>query len=264
MEENKTSELRILFAEDNEVNRFYLRSLFEQHFKGMLILEAKNGREAVEIYEAYRPNLVLLDLNMPIMGGNEAAVTIKQLAETNGDKPRIIALTGNSLNVDDEAHNQEAIDDYIIKPFTAEALLTLLSPVIVDGKNIEESTDNLEITIEGDILHDKRHFNYEELERSLANDRQLINEVLTYVLNSLDTFLPRFRNLITEGNQEQIQKLAHELRGTALNARLPLLSEYALLLENQASFDEDFLLEHLKRIDEEIKDVKPLLAAMLD
>src|SRR5690606_40261526 len=81
-------------------------------------------------------------LDYHVTGVQTCALPI--LAETNGDKPRIIALTGNSLNVDDGTHNQEAIDDYIIKPFTAEALLTLLSPVIVDGKNIEESSGNLE------------------------------------------------------------------------------------------------------------------------
>ncbi|MEH6308051.1 response regulator [Olivibacter sp. CPCC 100613] len=265
MENTRTSGAKILFAEDNEVNRFYLRSLIEQHFKDVLVLEAKNGKEAVEIYEAYSPSLILLDLNMPVMGGEEAATAIKQLAETRGeDKPKIIALTGASLDSRRRLLNQDAIDDYIIKPFSADSLLDMLTTTIVHNKSTEEgSTTNISVKRESSTQQDKRHFDYEELKRSLANDQQLIDEVLTYVLASLDTFLPRFNSLIRGQNQDQIQSVAHELRGIALNARLSLLSEYSLLIENQSSFDEDFLRKHLKKVDEEINDVKPMLMAVL-
>ncbi|WP_134090692.1 response regulator [Olivibacter sp. XZL3] len=260
MKIDKTEDLKILFAEDNEVNRFYLRSLIEQHFEGVSILEAQNGKEAVDMYELYRPNLVLLDLNMPVMKGDEAAAKIRALADMKDDKVKIIALTGASPEFQSLSYSNGIMDDYIVKPFKAEVLLDLIAPMLRGRESIESPA----IETRAVVSPNKYHFDYEELRSSLANDEPLIKEVLGYVADHLDTFMPRFNTLVLEQNQHEIQKLAHELRGTALNARLSLLAEYILPIENGSNFDKDFLHEQLQQVSEEINYVKPLLARMLD
>lgn len=263
MKIDKTGDSKILFAEDNEVNRFYLRSLIEQHFEGVSILEAQNGKEAVDMYELHRPSLVLLDLNMPVMKGDEAAARIRTLANTNEEKVKIIALTGASPDFQHLSYSNDMMDDYIVKPFKAEVLLDLIAPMLQRRERIEDPAIEPAIETRGVISSNKHHFDYEELRSSLANDEPLIKEVLGYVADHLDTFIPRFNTLVLEQNQHEIQKLAHELRGTALNARLSLLAEYMLPIENGSEFDKDFLHKQLQQVSEEINYVKPLLARMM-
>lgn len=260
MENIKAGGAKILLAEDNEVNRFYLRSLIEQNFENVLIFEAENGKKAVEIYKQYQPDLVLLDLNMPIMRGDQAAEMIREDANAKGEKPLIIALSGTLLDGKSPLY-QTTIDNYVIKPFEADILLNILSPSLKRRK--EQNAAEVAVEPEESVIQDKKHFDYEELERSLASDRQLISEVLTYVIGCLDSFSPRFRILFAEHNQEKMRGLAHELRGIALNARLPLLSEYSLAIENQERFDERFLNEQLEKVNREIDIIKPLLTAIL-
>ena len=88
------------------------------------MLVAKDGGEAVELAKAYRPDLILMDVGMPVLDGVEAARTIREAAAREG-RPRIpiIALTAHAMAGDREALLAAGMDGYLAKPVEHEALL---------------------------------------------------------------------------------------------------------------------------------------------
>ncbi len=107
-----------LITEDEEVNFFYLKTLLKK--TNATILRAKNGKEAVQIIgEQNRVDVILMDINMPVMDGYEATRTIKA---THPDIP-IIAQTAYTLSEDREKCLNAGFNDYIAKPIRKSLLL---------------------------------------------------------------------------------------------------------------------------------------------
>jgi signal transduction histidine kinase/ligand-binding sensor domain-containing protein/DNA-binding NarL/FixJ family response regulator len=109
---------RMLVVDDQPVNRRLLVKLFEP--VGFQVREAANGLEALEIWEAWEPHLIWMDMRMPVMDGYEATRRIK--ARTRGLATAIIALTASALEEDRVLILSEGCDDYVRKPFREEEL----------------------------------------------------------------------------------------------------------------------------------------------
>jgi len=110
----------ILVADDEPQIRRVLRSTLSSH--GYVIIEAKSGEEAVEAVRKEKPDLVLLDVNMPGIGGIEACREIRQ----SSDAP-IIMLTVRNAERDKVLALDAGADDYVVKPFGIEELLARIS-----------------------------------------------------------------------------------------------------------------------------------------
>ena len=109
--------LVILIAEDNDSNYRLFESILRREYT---LLHAWNGQEAVEIYRQYRPHLVLMDINMPVMNGYEATAEIRKLS---GGVP-IIAVTAFAFASDEQKVLQSGFDGYMSKPINALQLRT--------------------------------------------------------------------------------------------------------------------------------------------
>ena len=102
----------ILLAEDHEDNRIALLTVLEH--AGYRTLAARNGREAVEMARQNMPQLVVMDLAMPVMDGKEAMKTLKADARTSGIP--IIVLTAMALSIDRDKLLSEGFDGFLTKP----------------------------------------------------------------------------------------------------------------------------------------------------
>lgn len=113
----------VLITEDEEVNFFYLKTIFKK--TEAKIIRAKNGREAVDIIKDYKGDidLVLMDLNMPVMDGYEAMRIIK----SRHPEIPIIAQTAYTLTEDRHKCMQAGFNDYISKPINRVALFRLVN-----------------------------------------------------------------------------------------------------------------------------------------
>jgi CheY-like chemotaxis protein len=122
---------KILVVEDNEDNRriliYRLRKIGEFE-----IQEAVNGAEAIAAVEAFQPDLVFMDLKMPILDGWEATRRIRQLP--HGARVKIVALTAQAMAGDQEKAIAAGCDDYLSKPvvdpnLVREKLERLIGPI---------------------------------------------------------------------------------------------------------------------------------------
>ena len=103
---------RILIAEDDEPNRRLIKDVLMYH--GYEVIEAVNGDEAVKMATGHKPDLVLMDLQMPVMNGVEAIRQLKNSPETKDIK--IIAVTGLAMESDRENTMKMGADGYMAKP----------------------------------------------------------------------------------------------------------------------------------------------------
>jgi len=110
---------RILVVEDQPDNRRIVRDLLTR--SGYEIIEARTGEEGVTLAETQRPDLILMDIQLPIIDGYEAARRIKANPELRHIP--IIAVTSYALSGDDVKAFAAGCDDYVAKPFSPRALL---------------------------------------------------------------------------------------------------------------------------------------------
>ena len=117
----------VLLVEDNEVNAFIATMTLES--LGIVSRHAKNGEVAVAMFQEQAFDVILMDCEMPVMDGYEAARRIRSLEATDTARERtpIIALTAHALSGDREVCLQHGMDDYLTKPFDRQSLAGLLS-----------------------------------------------------------------------------------------------------------------------------------------
>ena len=116
-----TRQLRILLVDDNSVNRHLGKRLLEK--SGHLVILAEDGKEAVNLYQSDRFDLVLMDVQMPEMNGFEATAAIRQFEDLVNYRTIIIAMTAMALKGDREACLAAGMDDYISKPLQTRELM---------------------------------------------------------------------------------------------------------------------------------------------
>lgn len=118
--------MKILIVEDNEINRKLIRTILSS--KGHLLIEARDGEEALQSIVMERPDLVLMDIQIPKIDGLEATRRIRAMEDLK-DTP-IIALTAHAMEGDKEKILDAGCDGYIAKPINTRAFLSEIESII--------------------------------------------------------------------------------------------------------------------------------------
>jgi CheY-like chemotaxis protein len=113
---------KILIVEDVDFNRDLIVQLLEDDYE---ILTAVDGAEGIRLAERERPDLILMDLSLPVMDGWEATRRIKANAALRHTP--IIALTAHAMRGDEEKARESGCDDYLSKPLDEDVLFAKLS-----------------------------------------------------------------------------------------------------------------------------------------
>jgi len=117
---------KILLVEDNEMNRDMLsRRLLRNNFE---VVMAVNGKEGVDMAKSERPDIILMDMSLPVMDGWEATRTIKADDETKSIP--VIALTAHAMESDREQALQAGCDDFDTKPIELPRLLGKINALL--------------------------------------------------------------------------------------------------------------------------------------
>jgi two-component system, cell cycle response regulator DivK len=119
---------RILIVEDQEDNRTILRDVLST--VGYHLIEALNGEDGVRLAQSERPDLILMDIQLPQMDGYEATRQIKRIAELK--MIPIIAVTSYALSGDEAKARAAGCDGYIAKPFSPRELLAKVRKYLSD------------------------------------------------------------------------------------------------------------------------------------
>ncbi len=116
---------KILVIEDVDFNRDLVVQLLEDKYQ---VIEAVNGQEGVSIAEKEEPELILMDLSLPVMDGWEATRVLKANSELRSIP--IIALTAHAMKGDEEKALAAGCDDYLVKPIDEDELMLKIEKYI--------------------------------------------------------------------------------------------------------------------------------------
>lgn len=122
---------KILIVEDNELNRDMLTRRLQRH--GFDIIAAEDGEVGIHLAHAEKPDLILMDMSLPVIDGWQATKNLKNDAETKTIP--IIALTAHAMMGDREKALDAGCDDYDTKPIDIERLLAKIEKLITVNQN---------------------------------------------------------------------------------------------------------------------------------
>ncbi|RNC80072.1 MAG: PAS domain-containing sensor histidine kinase [Balneola sp.] len=126
--------IRVLIVDDIEPNRTITRLVLKE--EGYEYKEAENGKEAIDLLESFAPDVILMDINMPVMDGLEAMLTIRASGGRFANIP-IIAVTAGGFKGDRNELMAQGFSEYILKPFKTDHLLSTISMLL--GRKTEVS-----------------------------------------------------------------------------------------------------------------------------
>ena len=122
LEEEKPEKKTVLIVEDNELNMKLFRDLLEAH--GVDTVETRNGMEVVEVAKESKPDLILMDIQLPEVSGLDVTKWLKQ-DESLQDIP-VIAVTAFAMKGDEEKIREGGCEDYISKPISVTRFLEVV------------------------------------------------------------------------------------------------------------------------------------------
>lgn len=239
----------VLVAEDNPNNQKLIEILLKK--VGINPVIVSNGKDAVEEYKKREFDLILMDVNMPILDGISAMKQIKILEQrVNTKKTPIVALTANSIAGDKERYLQQGMDGYLSKPIEFEKLLSIL------GEFLKKQSSKNEIKNNFDVIKNKQisKYNKQDAMKQLSLDESTVDMLLDNLFLTLDNDLKNLQDAIDEKNSEKIVKFSHYIKGACSSLAM---NEASLILENiekkALKGEVNFDLADLKSIFKEIQ-----------
>jgi CheY-like chemotaxis protein/HPt (histidine-containing phosphotransfer) domain-containing protein len=201
-----TRPLRVLLAEDNLVNQKLAVRILEK--RGHSVVVASNGKEAVEALEREPFDLVLMDVQMPDMGGFEATFLIRAREQGTGQRVPIIALTAHAMKGDRERCLEAGMDGYVAKPIVPQELFQAIEEVL-PAQDLPEWRKGTEPV---------SNASSEAFDRALAlervgGDAQLLGELAGVFLEQAPLWLADVRDAVAAGDASKLKRSAHTLKG---------------------------------------------------
>ncbi len=127
MAEKNTQDCTVLLVEDDEDSRYFMR--LELEHLGYLVIEAEDGEKAVEAATSHRPDIILMDLTLPVLDGITAAAKIR--AADGLSKVPVIAVTAHQETDFREGAKSVGFDAYVTKPIDMKWLSELIKGLLV-------------------------------------------------------------------------------------------------------------------------------------
>lgn len=242
----------VMIVEDYAINR----ELAKIHLAniGCKIIEAVNGKYAVEFFAKNQIDLILMDIQMAEMDGCEATKIIRKTPK--GKKIPIIGMTANVFESDIERYISIGMNDVIIKPFKKDdfqyKVLLWLSKA-KNGTISEKIKHVLNLKNNTEVSSDKeKYIDIERNLRELDNDIEFFMEITTEFLKNAKSQVPIIAEAANNNNYEVVTREAHSIKGGALNLSAKPLSDIATTIEekgrNKNITDIDKLLIELNKI----------------
>lgn len=224
---SKLKGLKVLVAEDNEINQFLTKNVLRQC--GCEVKIANNGREAVEEWQQKDYDVILMDIQMPVLNGLEATMEIRNSTEEKKKNIPIIALTANALKGEEVKYAKAGIDDFLIKPFKENDLFNIINRIVFkEKKSTTESSVQKEVYV--DELYDLSQF----VAMSKGNE-EFIKNLVTVFLQSTPGIVKELKDAFQKNDGIEISKAAHKLKSTIDTLKIKSIKDDIRLLENEAA-----------------------------
>jgi len=228
---------RILLAEDNSVNLFLALAILQQ--AGHTVTVARNGREALNELEQGAFDLILMDVQMPEMGGLEATRRIRDHEARHGGHVPIIAMTAHAMKGDREMCLDAGMDEYISKPIVRADLLSLIRRT-GEGQLVQPTPAAPSVTMQ-------------RLIGQLDGDAALAAEMATIFVAECPAMVERVRDAVRRESASDLRDAAHAIKGATANfGATPATAAAADVEQLARSGGVSAAIDHVSRLEFEL------------
>lgn len=212
---------RVLLAEDNQVNQLVAVRMLER--AGYKVTVANNGQEALDHIEREQFDVVLMDVQMPVMGGIEATRAIRAREQRQSwvvdtdhvQHLPIIAMTANAMKGDRELCLDEGMDDYVSKPVKAEDLFSVLDRVLArpdePASSVLTDVNGLMVARSEPV---EQVFDLTHTMETLEGDQAMVRRVIDVFLGELPELRRGLGVCVLAQDCEGSARISHRLRGS--------------------------------------------------
>lgn len=246
-ETNKLRGLKVLLVEDNQLNQFLATTILEG--KGIQVETAGNGLEAIDYLKKQSFDLILMDIQMPYMGGIEAAEKIR--SELKISIP-IIALTAKALTGDEERYQQAGMNDFLSKPFEPE---NLISKIITNLKLEVNSLEEKELFIKENQM--KVRYNLDKIKEVASGNDEFIQKMIAIFVKNTPNLVQNMHVGLQMGDYDQIYSMAHQLKPSIDLLEIHDITQVIRNIEDcsRNRMDLDSLSDKIDQVDEILMEV---------
>nr|WP_320192494.1 response regulator [uncultured Desulfobacter sp.] len=244
---------RLLVVEDNEINQELVLELLAN--RGIEVMCAMNGQEALELLENDQYDGVLMDCQMPVMDGYTATKKIRE-QEKYKDLP-IIAMTAHAMVGDREKVLAAGMDDYITKPLDVDTMFITIAKWITPSQPIEEETAVPEKNFSNTEFPALPGINVKAGLQISQNDVKLYRKLLLNFLDKQANFEEVFRKAQKSDISSAAADVAHTLKGVAGNLGMTEVYNSAQALYSAAK-------QNTANVEELLNDVVNMLNIVFD
>ncbi|HPO07425.1 MAG TPA: response regulator [bacterium] len=255
---NTRPSLRILVAEDNAVNQQVAVGILSDMW-GHSVTLAGNGRDALELLEKERFDLVFMDVQMPIMDGFEATAKIREREKETGIHVPIIAMTANAMKGDEEKCLSAGMDGYTAKPIRPQRLQEAMAAVLQTANGeLSPSVRPVEapISIPAEstaTTGDAEILNKNTLLEWYGDNKEVLNELVRMYISDTPRLLADVRQAIDSNDSRALDDNAHRLKGAVGAYEAKRAFEAAFALERMGKDGRwDGVEEAWRKLEEEI------------
>lgn len=244
--------MNILIAEDDEFNRRILETQMKIH--GFSTASVTNGKEAIEVLDKKKFDLILMDIRMPVMDGIEATRHIREKMPEDIRNIPIIAVTAYAMAEHERELISEGMNGFLAKPFTSESLIRKINEVM-DNK-MREDRANQKPPANQHPIHDissvlqMAHGNYAFIEAAIQSFIRQSGESLAAILKAYDEDRPEALRLI------------HKIKPAFLYVGLQNIYDSLIDIEKEVSENKN-IVQNRKRIAD-IYDLMPQIHRQLE
>jgi two-component system sensor histidine kinase/response regulator len=232
---------RVLVAEDNEINQIFITRTLQR--LAVVVDVARNGAEAIDYCTAGVYDLIIMDVQMPVIDGIEATRAIRAREAGGERRTPIIALTAGTTEAERVECLESGMDDFLAKPITAKVLIDRVVSVLKVSPAPGGAPPAASLS------------DFERALQSLGNDRGLFRDLIDVLTGQWPVYYERVRQLYASPEGDKLARLLHSIKGSvnafaspqfvekigdlyrqARNGATPAMMEVLRLLENEGEY----------------------------
>lgn len=221
-------QVEILLVEDHKLNQIVARRTLEKEFQNVRVSIAENGQIAVDMLSEKDFDLVLMDIQMPVMNGYEATAYIRSnFAEPKRSIP-IFAMTAHAHMAKDQKFKEYGMDDCVLKPFEPDDLFRKIAQYINKTTDLNHQTD-----MESNNITPK-YIDLSYLELMSDGDAEMKKLMLELLFEEPLEEIKKMQRLQLEGNWEELSSVSHKMKSTLAFVGNDTLTEVNKKIEQSA------------------------------
>ena len=207
--------LRVLMAEDNLINQRVATRFLNKLGHSVRVVD--NGEKAIRALQEDEFDVVLMDIQLPVMDGFKATTAIRKQEELTGHHIPIIAMTAYAMSGDRERCLTAGMDDYVSKPINEASVAKACSLITKFNRSSVDVAVSNKIQEDAEIVPDQLVFDFPAALKRFEGDGEFVNEICGLILNSVPELISSLKSAVEQQDCESAGKAVHTIKGSVSN-----------------------------------------------